>query len=208
MTVLVAVVSSLGAVTLSAFLTDFLRDRRVRNRTKSLVVACLDSVYTQMPEIEAYYRSLSRSVWVSETLPGIINISKNLSPIDLSLFDKVRENLLMLSVELANAMVSFELYIRRINRETKGWIEILSPDYTAERPFHRDMLPEYLNRNSKVFQKEVELIETLTALAVNLKGQMFRGQKKITVDWEPVIKKSQETLDAAAEVMSPSPTNT
>ncbi len=112
-----------------------------------------------MPEIEAYYRSLSRSVWVSETLPGIINISKNLSPIDLSLFDKVRENLLMLSVELANAMVSFELYIRRINRETKGWIEILSPDYTAERPFHRDMLPEYLNRNSKVFQKEVELID-------------------------------------------------
>src|SRR5207247_7031535 len=155
-TVLVAVISSLGAVTLSAFLSDFFRERRGRKRAKSLVVACLDSVYIQMPEIESDFRSLSKNVWGEDNLPAVFSLSKNLSTIDTSLFDKVRENLLELDVELANAMVSYELYLRRINREAKGWIEILSEEYLGKGTLNRAEIVNYLRRNSKFFREEAD----------------------------------------------------
>jgi hypothetical protein len=188
---------------LSAFLADFFRERRETNRAKSLVVACLDSVYMQMPEVELFFRSLSKVGWTGENISTSFSFSKTLLPIDLSSFDKVREKLLALNVDLANTIVRYELYIRRINREVKGWRELLSEDYLAQRQMERDQLPGYLNRNSKFFKKEVELIISLTNLTVNLREQLFKGEKKIDVDWETVAKKSQETLQAIEETMPP-----
>jgi hypothetical protein len=206
-TVVVAVVSSLGAVTLSAFLADFFRERRGWKKARSLAVACLESVYIQMPEIETYFKTLARGVEGEENLRSLFSISKTVSLVDISLFAKVRENLLNLEFELANAIVSLELYVRRINREAKGWVELLSEGYTEKGSTERAALVPYLKRNSKVFGKEVELIITLTNLIVTLRKQLFERRrlpnrrKKVEVDWAPVTKKSQESLDALAETM-------
>src|SRR2546428_7103874 len=204
LTVVVAVISSLGAVILSAFLADYLRDKRDRNRARSLVVACLDSVYIQMPGVESFFKSLSRNVWTEQSFPALFSLSKTTTEIDLSLFAKIRENVLKLDVELADAMVSYELWFRRINREVKGWTEILSEGYVNEGTVQRAAIIPYLRLNSKFFQKEMELMITLANVTVDLRAQLFAGKKKITVDWSPVEKKSKESLDALAETLPPS----
>ncbi len=185
-------------------MADFFREKRERIRARSLVVATLNSVYVQLPELAIFFGSLSKIIWSEETLPVAFSLSKNLRQIDTSLFDKVRENLLRFDVELANAILAFEIRVLQLNRVAKEVAGNIAEDSPmASGRWKPANVVNYLKLYSKYNSKQVEFANAIGELAAKLRDQLFAKTKKIIVDWTNVDRLTEEAQVALAEIRSP-----
>ena len=199
-TIVIAIISSLGAVALSAFLTHNFSGREERRRSRSLVATCLESYYLQSPEIETYFSLLSGSSlsWTKETLPVLFGWSDHTKPYDIP-FDKIRENILNLDYDLANTVIRFQLQIRDIN----FFVTEATRDFSYQsKTDHGEMLKD-LDAHRSMYKAISENVKLLSAVASNTRRQLFRGRKKVRVDWSSVDAKFNEIqkllLEAAGD---------
>lgn len=188
-TVVIAIISSLGAVALSAFLTHNFSGREERRRSRSLVATCLESLYLQSPDIETYFSLLSGSSlsWTKQTLPLLFQWSERTKPYDIP-FDKVRENILNLDYDLSNTVIRFELRIRDINL----FLTQLSTDFSYQsKTDHVEMLKD-LDVHKTMYKAISENVHLLSTVASKARRQLFEGRKKVDVDWSSVDAKYNE----------------
>jgi hypothetical protein len=185
------VISSLGAVILSAFLAHYLSGRKQKNRSRSLVAMCLESLYVQSPAIENYFSILSGLSegwsWTQATLPVLFGYSNRTKPFDIP-FDKIRENILDLGFDLADMILKLEIRIRGLNGFLVEYCELYSQQSKIER---REMLRN-LEADKKVNAAIGEYVGLVASASKSARKQLFEKRKKIVVDWNSTDAKSHE----------------
>ena len=186
-------ISSLGAVIVSAFLALYLSERKEKKRSRSLVATCLESLYIQSPIIEYYFSLLAGTPkgvsWTrtKETLPVLFEYSNRTKPFDIP-FDKVRENLLELNVDIADMIMRLEIRVRQLNRFLVEWTEAFSD----QRKTNYGEILKDLDANQRLYGWMAEYVRLLAFTSRNARKQLFEGRRKIIVDWGSVEAKDDE----------------
>jgi len=208
LTIVVAVISSLGAVTLSAVLAETFSQRRRKERSRSLVATCLESIYVQSPPIEYYFSALISPgeglEWDEEWIPLVIELSVRTAPFKIP-FDKVRENLLDLDSNLAEMILNLDIRVNVINRLIDQSTRTYSPVPTAT------MAQEEMVANLQLTKKTnisiAECVRLLSTYSGNARKQLFAGKTKIVIDWSTVDRKLREIDRYLMESIHTTPSN-
>lgn len=189
LTVLVAVVSSLGAVTLSAFLAEYFADKRERKKARGIVLACLDLIYLQLPNIKTSFGILSKTKWTQELFPALSIFLRNLKPLDMSSFAKIHDSLLNLDFELSAPIGQYELHLVRVNGTISMLTRYLSDPSGAA---------DFLNLTRPYFEKMESVIEMLYSITLTLRTQTYLRKKRFEIDWDPLMKNYKEAQEELA----------
>lgn len=197
-TVIVAVVSSLGAVTLSSFFAQFIADKKDATHARTMVAACLESVLLQSAWVGKYFKSLAGSteeawktdnvymVWKKEDFQFVAQIARRAKPFDVP-FDKIRENLLDLDVDLADLILRLEYSVRFVNDViAEKHSELSTLDNPETTPETRAEQLATLNLQARINHAYHEYILTLASELRKVRDQLILGKKKMVVHWARV----------------------
>ena len=151
----------------------------------------MESLWLQSPEIQTYFSLLSGTErglsWRKETLPLLFGYSNRTKPYDVP-FDKVRENILNLDYDLANAVLRFELRVYEANR----MLTDATQTFSSQSRVDRDEMLKDLEDHKNMYKEVAESVRLLARAANNTRKQLFEGKRKIVVDWSLVDAKSLE----------------
>jgi hypothetical protein len=191
LTVLVAVVSSLGAVTLSAYLAEYFADKRERKKARGAVLACLNLIYLQLPDLKTSFGIFSKTEWTEDLFPVLSNFLQNLKPIDTSPFGKIHDNLLNLDSELSTAIGHYELELLVVNSTISMLTKYLSDPREAA---------TFLNMARPYFGKMEEFVAKLYSITLGIRTQTYLRRKKFEIDWDPLRRNFKEANEALIEL--------
>ena len=176
---------------LSAFLSHNLSGRREKRRSRSLVATCLESLYVQSPAIEFYFSLLSGlsegASWTQATLPVLFGYSDRTKPFDVP-FDRVRDNILNLNLDLADMILVLELRVRQIN----GFLKEDTQFFSNQSKTNHDEILRNLESNRRSNVAIAEYVGLVASMSKSVRKQLFENTKKIVVNWSSVEAKARE----------------
>jgi len=117
LTLTLAIVSGWGAVLVGIFAQEFFRNRREGKKVKSLVIAYLDTVFTQLPRVRTMFNLVAdKTVWTEDELEFLFRSVGRANPISSApLEDEVRRNALSLPRWLADSALRFIQWVEVVN---------------------------------------------------------------------------------------------